>query len=46
MAILCAAPSFRDVIAFPKTAGEVDAMLKGHSPISAETLALYGLAPR
>ena len=46
MAILCGAPSTRDVIAFPKTAGKVDAMLKSPSPISAETLALYGLAPR
>lgn len=46
MAILCGAASIRDVIAFPKTAGGVDTMFKSPSPISAETLALYGLAPR
>jgi aspartyl-tRNA synthetase len=46
MAILCGAQSIRDVIAFPKTAGGVDTMFKSPSPISAETLALYGLALR
>lgn len=43
MAILCKAHSIRDVIAFPKTAGGIDPLLKSPSPIEDEVLRQYGL---
>ena len=43
MAILCNAKSLRDVIAFPKTAGGVDPLLKSPSPVADEVLTQYGL---
>ncbi|PVG04053.1 hypothetical protein CPB86DRAFT_803635 [Serendipita vermifera] len=45
MSILCNERSIRNVIAFPKTAGGIDLLFKSPTPISTQTLALYGLQP-
>ncbi|KAJ1311005.1 hypothetical protein OPQ81_009512 [Rhizoctonia solani] len=46
VAVLCNATSIRDVIAFPKTAGGTDALLKSPSRVDQEVLAGLGLAAK
>ena len=43
MSILCNTPSIRDVIAFPKTSGGTDLLLRSPAPVGEDVLREYRL---
>jgi aspartyl-tRNA synthetase len=45
VAILCDAPTIRDVIAFPKNPSGVDHVFRSPNSVPPESLADYGLRP-